>query len=72
MKDVEFIQQLNSFKKQGGSAIIHPNNLFYEFNNEFMDEVISCIQKKVMLVKIGLDEFNPLEKFAINILGDSF
>ena len=72
MKDVEFIQKINAFKKTGGSAIIHPNDSFYEFDNKFMDKVIACIQKKVILVNIGMDEFNPLEKFAINILGNSF
>lgn len=38
------------------------------FRNETLEEVISFMDKKALMVTSGIDSLNPLEDFAIRIL----
>lgn len=39
-------------------------------HHPYITEVLDALERKTMIVASGIDEFTPLEKFAIMVLGD--
>ena len=57
-----------------GNIIIHPglNHGFIELTEEFVNDLKKNLVLRIALVSTGIDELNPIEKFAIMMLEDAY